>query len=139
MAQQLNNWLIPIVAAGLLLISALSVEELYRASTKSVSERLEREMTMLDANIRSIYLAYPEDEQERTRAIKRLKNQQLADMARDEYDAAIQSLATKNVAIQPLALTAQQKRRDATIETNTGDDVYEQRPVRSRHVDSGSK
>ncbi|OIN67216.1 hypothetical protein BLD48_06205 [Exiguobacterium sp. KRL4] len=110
LAQQLNNWLIPIVAAGLLVISALSVEELYRTSTKSVSERLEREMTMLDANIRSIYLAYPEDEQERTRAIKRLKNQQLADMARDDYDAAIQSLATKNVAIQPLALTTKQKK-----------------------------
>lgn len=130
LAQQLNNWLIPIVAAGLLLISALSVEELYRASTKSVSERLEREMTMLGANIRSIYLAYPEDEQERTRAIKRLKNQQLADMARDEYDAAIQSLATKNVAIQPLALTAQQKKdvtqqlRQTRVTTFTSNDRF---------------
>ncbi|MCY1692446.1 hypothetical protein OVA29_19440 [Exiguobacterium sp. SL14] len=103
LAQQLNGWLIPIVAIGLIVISGLSVYASYQQSVASTEERLMRELTMFDANVRATFLAYPDDATDRTRAIKRLQQQQRTDLSRDDYTIRFQSLNTSE-AFRPLTL-----------------------------------
>lgn len=103
LAQQLNGWLIPIVAIGLIMISGLSVYASYQQSVTATEERLMRELTMFDANVRATFLAYPEDTKDRSRAIKRLQQQQRTDLSRDDYTVRFQSLNTSE-AFRPLTL-----------------------------------
>ncbi|EZP59242.1 methyl-accepting chemotaxis protein [Exiguobacterium sp. RIT341] len=103
LAQQLNGWLIPIVAIGLIVISGLSVYASYQQSVAATEERLMRELTMFDANVRATFLAYPNDATDRTRAIKRLQQQQRTDLSRDDYTTRFQSLNASE-AFRPLTL-----------------------------------
>ena len=62
-----------------------------------------RELTMFDANVRATFLAYPDDAADRSRAIKRLQQQQRTDLSRDDYTVRFQSLNTSE-AFRPLTL-----------------------------------
>jgi len=99
LAQQLNGWLIPIVAIGLIVISGLSVYASYQQSVAATEERLMRELTMFDVNVRATFLAYPNDATDRTRAIKRLQQQQRTDLSRDDYTTRFQSLNTSEACL----------------------------------------
>ncbi|WP_214845713.1 MULTISPECIES: methyl-accepting chemotaxis protein [unclassified Exiguobacterium] len=122
LSEQLNGWLIPLVGIGLLTISLLSVYEVYQTSTKSVTERLERELTMLDTSVKAIALTYPEANKAREQAVKRTKNQQLADLAQDDYEAAFETFRTKDQVFPAIALTNTEQttvRRDLNTKTVT--------------------
>ncbi len=119
LAKQLNRWLIPMFGIGLVLLSALSVQQLYQSSVKGVSERLEREMSMFDANVKTLSLAYPGESKERDRAVKRLKNQQISEMARDGYDAKFESKNASTPAIRKLDLPEEDaKKLDQELKTS---------------------
>ncbi|WP_214851176.1 methyl-accepting chemotaxis protein [Exiguobacterium sp. s193] len=120
LSEQLNGWLIPLVGIGLLTISLLSVYEVYQTSTKSVTERLERELTMFDTSVKAIALTYPEASKARDQAVKRTKNQQLADLAQDDYEAAFETFRTKNQVFPTVTLTqTEQKAVRHDLKTKT--------------------
>jgi len=111
LGSKLNRWLIPLLGIGLLVLSGLSVQQLYQLTVKGISERLEREMSMFDANVKTLSLAYPGESKERDRAVKRLKNQQLSEMAQDGHDAQFESKNGTTPAIPKLVLPERQAER----------------------------